>query len=446
MALRYRIDKLLFFKNRFTSEKSPDDEQIRITNRGAEHLEMEKVEGSDNEENQLPISAYVTLVFLFFQVSSVVHVKTHQNREDVKEGNDSQNSVLKAIFSIVNFQLTVSQKLCPMNALTLPIKEFINVGLKLSSIFNLVFFYLFWKCFCCIRGCISLGNISTGVVTRSDAKGLEALSFQSILKIGFIKLLKLNFTSISRFTFHMIHCVAIGSQLHLYIYGDQKCYTVWQYVILFALLPIVVLFPLSFSMSLNLLKERLISTNSFLICIIIPYYTFLLYAKKLFFGLKLNVRSTEDDKCAEVILEMEEMLFKAGDHMLRWPVVQLYHNLLVVVLNTFILNRFYMTISYFVVFVCFLLHDRYRMPYKHPYLNCLQELTSAALLIVNACAIPASTSSILDLWVVPQIEVVSVVRKYVALVVYAFVPLSLLVWKLKEKCGETMKGRLARRY
>ena len=51
----------------------------------------------------------------------------------------------------------------------------------------------------------------------------EKLSFPSLLKIGFIKLVKLNMTSITTFAFHMVHCEEINGQLHMYLYGDQTC-------------------------------------------------------------------------------------------------------------------------------------------------------------------------------------------------------------------------------
>ena len=235
------------------------------------------------------------------------------------------------------------------------------------------------------------------------------------------------------FTLHMVHCIPIKEKLHLYVYGEQECYTSWQYGILFALLPIVIMFPLTFGMSLNLLKDELISTNSFLLAAVVPYYAFYLYLKKILVGLQHHRGSTEDQRCAEEILEMEEMLFKADDQGIRWPVVQLYRNLLVVVLNTVILNRLYLTISYNIVFVCFLLHDRHRMPYKHSYLNHLQALSSAALFIVNACNMPASISSNINIWAIPYMEIVAALLGYVELFVLACIPLSLIAWKAKEK-------------
>ena len=154
------------------------------------------------------------------------------------------------------------------------------------------------------------------------------LSFTSILKIGFIKLAKLNFTSISSIAFHMVHCVTINNNLHLYLYGDVQCYYWWQKLILFGLLPIVVLYPLSFGISLDLLKERWISPSTFLFATVMPFFTFALYVKKKIVGLEKHNYFHDDEICKNEILAMEEELFAEESKVLRWPVVQLYRNLL----------------------------------------------------------------------------------------------------------------------
>ena len=108
---------------------------------------------------------------------------------------------------------------------------------------------------------------------------LMLLSFSSLLKIGFVKLTKLNYTSISTFTFHMLHCVTINGSRHLYLYGDHQCYAWWQYVIMILVLPIVLLFPLSFGIALDLMKEGMISTNQFLFATVCPPYAIILRIK-----------------------------------------------------------------------------------------------------------------------------------------------------------------------
>ena len=107
----------------------------------------------------------------------------------------------------------------------------------------------------------------------------DKLSLPSMLKIGYIKLVKLNFTSLSTFSFHMVHCVFIGEHSYLYLYAGYHCYTSWQRVILFAVLPTIVLFPFSFGLALNLLKDHHITTNGFLLASVVPVYPIYLWVK-----------------------------------------------------------------------------------------------------------------------------------------------------------------------
>ena len=67
--------------------------------------------------------------------------------------------------------------------------------------------------------------------------------------------------------------------------------------------------------------------------------------------------SKEDERCIEEILEMEEELFSVDDNAFRWPLVQLYRNLLVVVVQTFMLNTIYRSVVLAPIFMLFGLHD-----------------------------------------------------------------------------------------
>ena len=203
---------------------------------------------------------------------------------------------------------------------------------------------------------------------------------------------------------------------------------------MFGLLPIVLVFPAAFGVSLNLMKEGFISSSTFLCASAFPYYAFWLYVKKRTVGLDQQSLSDDEKLCISTILEMEEELFNTKKAFLRWPVLQLYRNFIVVILNTFILNPIYRTIFFIPVFGAFLHHDRDRMPYKHAYLNVLQCLSSGCLLIITACNIPASIVVMTNAMSVPFMGSVVKALQYVEMSTYAIVPLSLVGWKIWEKC------------
>ena len=342
---------------------------------------------NDNEE-PLPLNAFVTLVCFFLQVASLVHVEA-QTRNIQDTSKSQSDASLKSVFDFFNFRIAIYRRVCPTDELTLTMKESIKVGLKLCSIFNLFIFYVIWKVF------VYLSKLAQRVENNEEESGEVAhriestqstkISFATITKIGFLKLGKLNFTSISTYTLHMIHCVSVGGQLRLYLYGDLPCYNWWQWIILFVLLPLIVLFPFSFGVSLKMLKERSISPSMFLLSSMIPYITLMLWISKKMGWFTEYIPSDEDEQCIIEILQLEDELFKENDRVVRWPIIQLYRNLLIVALNTFILNPIYKTVAVIPVFLAFAVHDCLRKPFKHVYLNNLQILTSVCLLIISVC-------------------------------------------------------------
>ena len=234
----------------------------------------------------------------------------------------------------------------------------------------------------------------------------------------------------------MINCVPVGEQLHLYLYGDLICFNWRQKSILFALLPIVVLFPFSFGISLDMLKKRSISSTTFLFSMVMPYLAIILYAKQKIVGLTRCSSSGEEKRCIEEILQLEEELFKEEDRAIRWPIIQLYRNLIVAMLNTFVLNPIYRSLVLFPVFLIFTAHDARRMTYKHIYLDYFQMLTSACLLIINACNALPLMSIVFDVMVMSSMGDILRAVRYLELLLLTIVPLSLPAWKLWEKMNE----------
>ena len=259
------------------------------------------------------------------------------------------------------------------------------------------------------------------------------LSFISLIKIGFLKLVKLIFTAVMTVLLRLIHCEDIHGQLFLYLYGELICYHWWKYLILFFFLPALGLFPLSFGLSLDLLKKRLISTNIFLLACTTPLTALWLHLRWKHNHLHTKEFSMEEEACIKEILALEEALFKDDDKSMRWPVVQLYRNLLVVILQTFILNAVFRSLWFFLIFLVFLVHDWYRQPYKHPFLNFLQPLTSGCLLLVNVCSVPSSFSSVGNVMALPNMGTCMMVLPFLELFLFLIVPFSLPLWEVGSR-------------
>ena len=219
--------------------------------------EWNATEGNEVEASAppLPYVAFVTTIVFFYQVASLVHMDISSDMYG--------RELVNVLNMFANFEVSVSNTLCPMEGLTILYKYLINVALKLSSIFNVVLLYVLWKCIsiCFIRNKSEQENAetpqekeentderqkltntlnnddagNTGVLYFSDMESENVngvpqtpvnnitsdLGLKGLLKIGFLKLVKLNFTKISQMSFQMIHCVGIAGTLHLYVYGKN---------------------------------------------------------------------------------------------------------------------------------------------------------------------------------------------------------------------------------
>ena len=141
-----------------------------------------------------------------------------------------------------------------------------------------------------------------------------------------------------------------------------------------------------------------------------------------------------------MILQLKEQLFYETSNSIRWPVVQLYRMLFIVVVNTFVLNPVFKSLWFSGVFLLFALHDSKRMPFKNPFLNQLQRLTSVCLFFVNLCSAPSAFSS-LDITLIQNMDICLKVLHYFELSLYGVVLLSLPVWKIWEKFNNILEER-----
>lgn len=139
-------------KNKVEERKQPTENMIEMNEcESPMVLSRRSFEDStkpSNKRKPLPLSAFITLVCFYLQVASLVHVDVHaRNTPDANnptDDNASRKAFIKSLFDFFNFRV-IHQRVCPMDDLTLPIKELINVGLKVCSIFNLGIYYLLWK-------------------------------------------------------------------------------------------------------------------------------------------------------------------------------------------------------------------------------------------------------------------------------------------------------------
>ena len=264
-----------------------------------------------------------------------------------------------------------------------------------------------------------------------------SLSFASTSKIGLPKLIKFSFSSSTLILLQLVHCEKINDHLHLYLFAEHICFVWWQFLIIAIFLPTFAMFPLSFGMALDRLKKRKISVDIFMLSCVFP---FIFYAKQKDQE-DTDILDEDDERCRIMILEQEEELFDVDDKSLRWPVVQLYRMLVIVLVNTFVLNSIFKCLWFASIFGAFLVHDAYRNPFKSKFLNGMQSLTSACLFLVTLCSVPSGISSVVDIRGIPNMDICLVVLRYCERSLYMVVLLSFPVWKLREKYNERAERR-----
>ena len=409
----------------------------------------------------VPLSAVLTQIVFFFQLASLVHIEILQHGTE-HTTQESDIIFTHLLFDVFNFRFTVYRNVCPTDEMTFVLKLFIDLALKMTTLVNVLLIYIFYKALTIIwchrqtsrsnrsrAEVMRMSTVSTTSQCLTDTPSLTdgtsivvpnetSLAFTSQLKIGFLKLLKLNFTSTALILLQLVHCEKIHDQLHLYVSGNYVCYVWWQWFIMVILLPIMAMFPFSFGKALDKLKDGKISTNVFLLSCVIPF-AFAIWARK--------VRtdgpgvSNDEKKCIKEILELEEELFATNHNGFRWPVIQLYRMLAIVLVDTIVLNPIFKSQWFFVMFLSFFAHDWYRMPYEHPFLNLLQRLTSACLFLVNVCSNPSAFSSVGNISSVPNMNKWLHVLRYTELFVYCVVLLSLPVWKMWTKIRRSRTER-----
>ena len=107
---------------------------------------------------------------------------------------------------------------------------------------------------------------------------------------------------------------------------------------------------------------------------------------------------------------------------------------MVVAIRKFILTPIYRSLAFGSVFLMFVAHDWYKMPYKHPYLNILQLLSSTMLLLVTLCNNPSCISYMGNVMSIPHTATVIAALQSTETAMYLMLPCSLLVWMVWERC------------
>ena len=165
----------------------------------------------------------------------------------------------------------------------------------------------------------------------------KSLPLKKRFYIGFYVAVAFSYQKVSTFAFRLIHCVTINSQKVLYIAGDTKCYNTWQILDMLFLFLWVIPFPASISCAYHLLKKDKINVRVFMLCIILPPVTLLVYILTKCFYISVKARNRKHEKHIKTTFSycFEEPYRK---NYFWWETWTLHESLIVGCLTTFLVD------------------------------------------------------------------------------------------------------------
>ena len=98
-------------------------------------------------------------------------------------------------------------------------------------------------------------------------------------------------------------------------------------------------------------KTEQIKTTQFLVGAGIPYYGVFLYLKKYFGETASLAYSDEDTQLINKLLKDYDEVYRQHNQLISWPVVQLYRNLLIAAVKTFVIDPMYRSLTFLPIFL-----------------------------------------------------------------------------------------------
>ena len=275
---------------------------------------------------EISYSAIFNVLVSFYQLRNLLKIPVDD------KGNSSYASTVSNFFNL-NIMIQSTDKYCPTRDTNAVYRDFLKnfllpvvmistifVALKIQNIFR-----------------ITRKHIFRGISQCKSKSQRKSFPLRKRFYVGFYVVVTFSYQKISTFAFRLIHCVKINSENVLYIAGDNKCYNTWQVLDMFFLTFWVIPFPASVSLAYHLLKNDKINVRIFMLCIILPPATPLIYIlmKCLHISVKARNCRHEEHIKTKFYERFEEPYRK---NYFWWESWTLYERLIVGCLTTFFVD------------------------------------------------------------------------------------------------------------
>ena len=184
---------------------------------------------------------------------------------------------------------------------------------------------------------------------------------QTIL-LAYITIITFNYKTLCKTAFKFIHCVEVGGVDVLYIAGDQVCYDNWHYVNMIFLLLWVIPFPIALSTAYYLHKRKYINTSRFLVCVIFPISTIVIFCLARYKNVQENYDDSGERLFSSELFEIFEEPYRPN--FFWWESYRLFERCFVAAIVTFYIDPVERTMVLSPIIVAFSFIHYQANPYK----------------------------------------------------------------------------------
>ncbi len=207
---------------------------------------------------------YFGIVTYFVQMAAIMKINIEFS--DVDKSESFLDTVSKNIGTFVGIDLSqLSFDVCPIKDLTTLGKHIYNfvflMGIYLSWI--LLFASSFWS------------NVTKGKLDGERRSQNRITKLQIKLIQGLIEIIKYTYVGFCTLVFSSLVCTKLGDQFVWWHDATHKCLANWQVLMIIGGVIYIIPFPLSLFLGMKMLRKRMITASSFIICCIFP--PFILY-------------------------------------------------------------------------------------------------------------------------------------------------------------------------
>ncbi|XP_057300385.1 uncharacterized protein LOC130631506 [Hydractinia symbiolongicarpus] len=373
---KYLYTNLEKLKRKRKKSVNNDLYRYRRFEEGIEEYKEERESSPDNDDKteknggktDLYISGLKPITFFYYQIQLLTKIPIPE-KFDHGYVTVLKNSITHFFnFELVQFNMS---KLCPTKDLDALSQSLI----KLGNIF-ILFIILFLlaaiiKTFQLIRR--KRNSTSTGTTTYKIMKNIRACSIQVTL---------LGYTAVNTFCFRMLNCVSINNENYLYIQGDIKCYTWWQYCIMIYTVLWIIPFTVSVHVSVKMLRRSQINLKQFYLSFAIPPISLYYYLRSVCTNRTLNVMNNKDD--IDKVIEIFIGHYKFNENgQLNWEAVLIGRRMVLAALCAFTVNPILRVIFALLLLQGCLLHHLYVLPYRTQILNHVETASLCCLIFIN---------------------------------------------------------------